>query len=471
MSRNFVVDKHEIEQSTIEMVLSINISDEKQDLFREETSKDPVLSKLLQLYKKGWPNSKSKLPDTIKPYFRNRSEIFVENDLIFLNHKLMVPQALRYEMLLKLHEPHLGITKTKVRARELLYWPGMSVDIENHIKNCWTCVQCRPESHNEPMISHDIPEIPFHKVGCDIFEYNRENFLIVIDYLSKWIEIEKIKTKTAADICSSWSKIFSRFGIPAIVIADNMPFGSYACREFASRWNFKIVTSSPNYPKSNGLAERGVQIAKNLLKKSSTLENFCISLLEYNNTPVKHLDVSPAQILMNRRLRTKIPVHMTLLKSGWNKNIKKAIKHKQFQNERYYNRKARRHETNFSVDEKVYCKIGNNWEIGHIKKKLSQPRSYIVSIPSKNREYRRNSKFLKNCESKTNIGLHFYDDHFDHLVDNHNKSLCNKNNDPGTFKRNSLICNNSHFQSCSSGTNTTNAPPSPSRTRSGTTFR
>ena len=63
-------------------------------------------------------------------------------------------------------------------------------------------------------------------------------------------------------------EFFSRNGIPEILISDNKPFNSVLLKEFAKEWDSKIVTSSPRYAQSNGLAERGVQIAKNILRKA-----------------------------------------------------------------------------------------------------------------------------------------------------------------------------------------------------------
>jgi len=62
--------------------------------------------------------------------------------------------------------------------------------------------------------------------------------------------------------------LFGRLGIPRQLIADSMPFGSFKFREFSNKWNFQIITSSPHYVQSNGLAERGVSVAKDMLKKS-----------------------------------------------------------------------------------------------------------------------------------------------------------------------------------------------------------
>ncbi|MBD4635682.1 hypothetical protein GUG46_00355, partial [Xanthomonas citri pv. citri] len=73
-------------------------------------------------------------------------------------------------MLQKLHESHMGVNKTQKRAKQLFYWPGMSVDVENVVLKCQKCLQYQRANVKEPMIKHETPEIPFDKVGCDILE-------------------------------------------------------------------------------------------------------------------------------------------------------------------------------------------------------------------------------------------------------------------------------------------------------------
>jgi hypothetical protein len=62
--------------------------------------------------------------------------------------------------------------------------------------------------------------------------------------------------------------MFAIYGAPLTLIADNMSFSSQLMREFARNWSFDIVTSSPEYPRSNGQAERCIQTVKLLLKKT-----------------------------------------------------------------------------------------------------------------------------------------------------------------------------------------------------------
>jgi hypothetical protein len=88
-----------------------------------------------------------------------------------------------------IHLSHLRITKCILKATQVLYWPGMSRDIGNRVMSCEVCRKYSRTNFKEPLIPHEVPEYPWQKVGCDLFEYNRDKFLITIDYFSKYVEV------------------------------------------------------------------------------------------------------------------------------------------------------------------------------------------------------------------------------------------------------------------------------------------
>lgn len=69
-----------------------------------------------------------------------------------------------------LNGAHRGMQRTKAHARNHLYWPGMTRDIEQMVEMCTTCQQYQPKNQKEPPLSHDIPEFPWLKVAVDIFK-------------------------------------------------------------------------------------------------------------------------------------------------------------------------------------------------------------------------------------------------------------------------------------------------------------
>ena len=126
------------EQLDINLVEDV-ISDHQLARFAEATKEDAILSDLQQVILSGWPDSKGQVPPNAQEFWNYRDELTVAQGLIVKGQKIVVPSSLRGEMLEKLHEGHLGINKTIARARDVLFWPRMSVEITEKIKNCPVC--------------------------------------------------------------------------------------------------------------------------------------------------------------------------------------------------------------------------------------------------------------------------------------------------------------------------------------------
>ena len=109
---------------------------------------------------------------------------------------------------------------------------------------------------------------------------------------------------TSSAVINKMKAIFARFGIPEKLVSDNGPqFAAEGFSRFSHEWGFRHVTTSPIYQQANGLGQKSVQTAKQLLKKAKVgSQDSFLSLLEYRNTQIDGLS-SPAQLLMSRRLR------------------------------------------------------------------------------------------------------------------------------------------------------------------------
>lgn len=143
LSRNFNKnDKSPEIEDLNEFIHSVNVTDERLESLKKSLNNDKCLSELNQMIINGWPKNNSALSVDLKFYWKNRNNIFID-DLLFLNKRLIIPQELRPEILLQLHSSHLGIEKTKKRARSLVYWPQIDTDIENIISKCLTCRKYR----------------------------------------------------------------------------------------------------------------------------------------------------------------------------------------------------------------------------------------------------------------------------------------------------------------------------------------
>ena len=77
------------------------------------------------------------------------------------------------------------------------------------------------------------------------------------------------EAKIHSSLKEIFKEIFATHGIPSVLVSDNGP--EYDCTEmkqFAEQYGFHHTTTSPYYPKANGLAERAVRTVKNLLSNS-----------------------------------------------------------------------------------------------------------------------------------------------------------------------------------------------------------
>ncbi|MDD9361766.1 MAG: transposase family protein, partial [Anaplasma sp.] len=153
-----------------------------------------------------------------------------------------------------------------------------------------------------------VPDHAWYRVGVDIFECARRSYLCAYDALSNFPEVELLRDTSAATVIDKLSAMFARYGIPVEVCTDGGPqFTSREFASFAENYDFKHTTSSPGFPRSNGLAEKGVQVVKRILKKTTEGKNdFWLGLLNYRSSPLED-GKSPGELLQGRRLRTPIP--------------------------------------------------------------------------------------------------------------------------------------------------------------------
>lgn len=280
------------------------ISDTQIDRFADATAKDVNLSLLQSVVLAGWLERKEQTPTKIHDYWNTRDEITISQGLLLKGEKIIVPEELRNEMVEKLHCSHLGINKTLQRAREVLCWPRMNQDIKESIQQCPKCLENQPKQRAEPL--HEIPPLPWSKVGTDLLLKDGRNYIVTVDYYSKWPELTLLNSCTSAAVITALKSQFARYGITSVLISDNGPCYSSQdfFKDFTTECDIQHIKSSPGYPKSNGQAERTVRTVKAMLEKAKDPYS---ALLAHRNTPIDGVNLSPAQMLMGRRLRTTVP--------------------------------------------------------------------------------------------------------------------------------------------------------------------
>ena len=131
---------------------------------------------LVKLIQDGWPNTVKKC-GTNKDYFNFRDELSVCDGLVLKGNRIVIPKNLRPNILKKLHTGHWGINRTTRRARDIVFWPGITKDIEKIISTCEQCQKYQNATPKEKIMMHEVPDGPFQKIGTDLFHHEGQDYL------------------------------------------------------------------------------------------------------------------------------------------------------------------------------------------------------------------------------------------------------------------------------------------------------
>ena len=109
MSRAYQeIDPGDTLEEELEIHMVLPISNDKLKQLQSETQKYPVLQKRKNVILNSWPRYKSNLHPTVQVYWDYQEELTIHNELIFKRDKVVIPPALRADMLKAVHQPHLG---------------------------------------------------------------------------------------------------------------------------------------------------------------------------------------------------------------------------------------------------------------------------------------------------------------------------------------------------------------------------
>ncbi|XP_037526322.1 uncharacterized protein K02A2.6-like [Rhipicephalus sanguineus] len=253
------------------------------------------------------------LAPKVRKYASVADKLSIVQGLLLRGTRIVFPPSLREEVLQQLHTGHQGVVRCRARARESSWGPAVSQDVETHVSRCPTCTMHRPVT-SEQLLQTPLPERPWQVVGTDLFHHEGRNYIVAVDYYSRFFELEELSGTQTKHVVQFLSNLFARYGIPDILRSDNGPqYSSLEFLQFTSSWGVRHVTSSPHYAQSNGEAERAVQTAKNIIRKST---NVAEGLLAHRAAPGPE-GYSPAELLMGRELKTNVPTLPGTLEPKW----------------------------------------------------------------------------------------------------------------------------------------------------------
>ena len=208
----------------------------------------------------------------------------------------------------QIHNGHLGNEKCMLKARESVFWPGISNDICETVETCGICQASSKAARSVGNVSDILPH-PWHTLGTDLFYWNKIDCLVVRDYFSKFLIVRKLPNSSTHAVIKELGLIFTELGRLFILRSDNGPcYSSREFQEFLCFYQVNHVTSNPHHPQSNGFTEALVGITKKLMEKSvKDGKPWNYGLMQYRNTPITSTLPSPLEMLTGRRLCSILP--------------------------------------------------------------------------------------------------------------------------------------------------------------------
>ena len=137
------------------------------DLIRASGRGDSAYVRLVDQIGEGFPSSRRMTDPLIRDFWEVRHRLSVDDGLVLLDRRIVVPVSLRKRVLRCLHSAHQGVAGMKSRANETVYWPGMDASLRNHRESCETCNRVAPSLPREPLVLSKSPEWPFQHIAAD----------------------------------------------------------------------------------------------------------------------------------------------------------------------------------------------------------------------------------------------------------------------------------------------------------------
>lgn len=138
--------------------------------------------------------------------------------------------------------------------------------------------------------------------------FQGHSFMIVVDAYLKWVKAISMPLITSETVIKVLHRNFATHGLPDVMVSDNGPqLMSARFHSYLAGLGIRHATIAPYHPVANGLAERAVRSAKDVLTKlgmedwQTKLDTY---LLTQHTTPCLMTNHSPAELLMGCRLRT-----------------------------------------------------------------------------------------------------------------------------------------------------------------------
>ena len=190
------------------------------DRLVKETKDDVTLRNLVQAIKEEFRFNHP----SISSYMRFRNSLYNGDGVVMYKDRVVVPTSLRKAVLDNLHSAHQGVSAMESRAQAIVFWPGITCDIQRTRDECYECNRNAPTQAPQPTEYVNPPTAPFQQVFADFFDFAGHHYLVIGDRLSGWTDIYSSPSGTsqsgAKGLLKCLCSFFMTFRVPGEISTD-----------------------------------------------------------------------------------------------------------------------------------------------------------------------------------------------------------------------------------------------------------
>ena len=131
------------------------------DNVREQTTSDPTMRQLHDTILMGFPEDSRSMPELTRIYHQYRFDLSIVEGVVLYQDRIVIPPSLRDQVLETLHAAHQGVTSMNARAKASVFWPGITIQIQELRNNCQACHRIAPSNPTPPPHLHPTQSTHF----------------------------------------------------------------------------------------------------------------------------------------------------------------------------------------------------------------------------------------------------------------------------------------------------------------------
>nr|XP_055033931.1 uncharacterized protein LOC129422186 [Misgurnus anguillicaudatus] len=317
---------------------------------KKAQEQDPIISVVKQdIEQGGAPTSVKGSDPNLALLQRQCPKLVIKNNLLYRVSKrqcgkeklqLVLPEKYRLVVIQSLHDEsgHLGVERTTELLRDRFYWPRMTIDIEQYIKNCGCCITRKTLPTKSAPLNHITSNGPLDLVCIDFLSLEPDskgisNVLVITDHFTRYAQAFPTRDQRAVTVAKVLvEKFFVHYGLPSRIHSDQgRDFESRLIQELLGMLGIRKSRTTPYHPQGDPQPERFNRTLLSMLgtldpnKKSKWSQHISLLVHAYNCTKNEATGYSPYYLLFGREARLPIDVCFGIPADG-----EREIKHQQY---------------------------------------------------------------------------------------------------------------------------------------------